>query len=105
MCATKRLPLQLPDWLDFSMVALVCSVIVGYLLCRVLVSKKHLFLENTSLSIYCVLKEIKEMRKWARDLRKREMRKEKKYQICVFFAQRRVCLQADIDNFLAPQNM
>lgn len=29
----------------------------------------------------------------------------KKYQICVFFAQRRVCLQADIDNFLAPQNM
>ncbi len=86
----------------FSTVALVCGGIVWSLLCLVLVSKKRLFLGNTLLSIYCVLKEIKGLKKWAKDLKESNDEGEK-HQICVFFALRSVCLQADIDNFMASQ--
>lgn len=102
---TKRLPLQLPDWLDFSMVALVCSVIVGYLLCRVLVSIKT-FISGKHITQYLLcLERNKRNEKMGKGPKKKRDEEGKKYQICVFFAQRRVCLQADIDNFLAPQNM
>lgn len=83
------------------MVALVSSPIVRDLLSLVLVFKKLKFLECIA-QYLLFLERDKRAEKWA----KKEKRDEegKKHQISVFFfALRSVCLQADIDNFMASQ--